>query len=237
MIVYFHGGGWVIGSIETEDYLCKRLSGALNAAVVSVDYRLAPEYRYPAGLEDALAAIEWAINMAPGLNVPSDKVAVAGASAGGNLAAAACLKRRDSGLAAPARQLLLYPVTDVSTLDTESYREYGNKKIGLSPAQMDWFRNNYAPDKEAFADPYISPNRAENFSSLPPAMIVTAEFDILRSEGEIFARRLSDAGIEVETVMAAGMVHGFMSFVDLVDSANLWFDRIVQAYRHLRDRI
>lgn len=234
LVVYFHGGGWVIGSIATENHLCERISGAINAAVVSVDYSLAPEYIYPAGLEDALAAIEWAITMAPGLGIPPEEVVVAGSSAGANLAAAACFKRRDAGLTLPARQLLLYPVTDISTMETESYRRYGRKKLGLSAGQMEWFRSRYVPDDEAYTDPYISLNLADDFSSLPPAMVVTAEFDILRSEAESFCEKLAAAGTRVELIKAEGMVHAFLVFLDLVDSATEWFDLVIADYKRFR---
>ena len=236
LTVFFHGGGWVVGSIATTDYLCGRLASALNAAVVSVEYHLAPEFRFPAGLEDAVSAIEWAINMSPSLGIPADKVTVSGASAGANLAAAACLQRRDNRLALPARQLLIYPVTDVVTFDTKSYMDYGKRRLGLSPAQMNWFRRNYVIDDESRADPHISINRAKDLSSLPPALIVTAEFDILRSEGEAFAGRLAGAGTKVEIVAATGMVHGFLNFIDVVDTATLWFDRMIQAYRRFRSK-
>jgi acetyl esterase len=235
LILFFHGGGWVVGSIATADHLCEGLAGGLNAAVVSVDYHLAPEYRFPAGLEDAVSAIEWGINMAPSLGIPPEKVTVCGTSSGANLAAAACLQRRDNHLALPARQLLIYPVTDITTFDTESYRKYGKKKVGLSPAQMNWFISNYVTGDVTGTEPYISINRAEDLSSLPPALIVTAEFDILRSEAEAFASRLTAAGTKTEIVKAAGMLHGFLNFIDIIDSATLWFDRILKAYRRFRD--
>ena len=236
LIVYFHGGGWVLGSIATADRICKHLSVALNASIISVEYHLAPEYPFPSGLEDAISAILWAVSMAPGLGVISGNVTAAGTSAGANLATAACLKIRDEGGVLPSRQLLHYPVTDVASFDTESYKRYGRKKLGLSQAQMDWFRKRYLMGADDYANPYISVNRAKDLSSLPPAMIVTAECDILRSEAETYGKLLAEAGVAVETITASGMTHGFLNFVGIIDSATAWFTRIAKAYIGFRDR-
>ena len=235
LMIFLHGGGWVVGSIETEEFFSRILAYRFDAAVVSVEYRRAPENRFPAGLNDALTVLQWAKSRAREIGVEESEISICGTSAGANLATAACLKARDRNLFLPARQLLFFPVTDVTTLDTGSYKAFGNKKLGLSRAQVDWFRTMYVADASNYSDPYVSPLRAEDLHGLPPAMVVSAEFDVLRDEAELYAARLREAGVKVELVRAAGMVHAFNLFIGVLDSVDIAFDGIVDVYVHFRD--
>jgi acetyl esterase len=201
-VVWYHGGGWVIGDLETADGTCRRLAAASGMRVVSVDYRLAPEAPYPAAVEDAHAA--FAAVAGGALGGPPPWVAVGGDSAGGNLAAVECLVARDRGTRMPDFQLLVYPVTD-QAMDTESYRDNGEGYM-LTAASMRWLWDHYQAPAD---DPYASPLRAGSLEGLPPAYVVTAEFDPLRDEGEAYAARIRDAGGVVEAVRYDGQVHGF----------------------------
>jgi acetyl esterase len=206
LVVYYHGGGWTVGSLDSHDAACRFLAHTGRLRVLSVDYRLAPEHPFPAAVEDALAAFRWAVGAAAGLGVASDRIAVAGDSAGGNLAAVVALLAR-TDRTRPAAQLLVYPVTDMST-KRRSYRLFGEGYF-LTQAEMDWYGRHYLPDRAAARDPRVSPLLAPDLSRLPPAMILTAGFDILRDEGEAYARRLEEAGVPVALRRHTGLVHGF----------------------------
>ncbi len=207
LIVYFHGGGWTIGDLDTCDSVCRFLSLETPAIVLSVDYRLAPEHPFPAAVEDALAAFQWAATDNPKLGADRDRIAVAGDSAGGNLAAATGLLARDAGGPAPAMQVLLYPVTDV--VGGQRSREEFGRGFLLAKADMDWFERHYLPADADRADPRVSVLRAPELSGLPPAYIATAGFDPLRDEGEAYAERLREAGVEVTLRRHPGLVHSF----------------------------
>lgn len=202
-LVYFHGGGWVLGSLDTHDALCRGLANASSLRIVSVGYRLAPEAPHPAALEDAWAATRAIAEEGPG------PVVVGGDSAGGHLATgiAARARRTDVGVAA---QLLIYPVTDLSTFGTPSYREFADG-FWLTRAAMEWFRTHYVPEGTDLRDPEVSPLRREDLFGMPPAVIVAAECDVLRDEGAAYARRLSEAGCEVDYRVYEGVIHGFMA--------------------------
>jgi acetyl esterase/lipase len=207
LLVYYHGGGWVAGDVDTHDPCCRFLADAASVSVLSVDYRRAPEHRFPAAVDDALAAFRWAVQEAGVLSVDLWRMAVGGDSAGGNLAAVvAQLATRDGG-AKPAAQLLIYPVTDLST----KHRSYALFRDGffLTEREMDWYRGHYLPSNAAALDPRASPLLAPDVSGLPPAMILTAGFDVLRDEGEAYARRLEEAGVPVRLRRQAGLIHGF----------------------------
>ena len=194
-IVYFHGGGWVIGNLEIVDRPCRALAAAAAAVVVSVDYRLAPEHRYPAAFDDCYAATVWVAEHAAELGVDPATIAVAGDSAGGNLAAAVALAARDRGGPALAAQLLIYPVTDFN-FDTDSYRENAEGYL-LTRGSMYWFWAHYLGAQELPKDPYACPLRAGSLAGLPPAYVATGEYDPLRDEGEAYAWRLAEAGVAV----------------------------------------
>jgi acetyl esterase len=209
-IFHIHGGGFVAGSaalLETEH---RRLSADLQCVLVSVDYRLAPEHKFPAAADDCYAAAQWVMNNASLINGDPDRLAVGGDSAGGNLAAVVALMARDRGGPALVFQLLVYPVTDYYTAGTPSYQENADGYF-LTRDDMVWFWNHYLNDQSEAASPYACPLRAPSLAGLPPALVITAEFDPLRDEGEMYAARLGESGAAVELVRYDGMIHGFFS--------------------------
>ncbi len=219
VVVYFHGGGWVVGDLETHDSLCRALTNGVGAVVVAVDYRLAPEHKFPAAVEDAYAATGWAADNATGIGGDPHRLAVAGDSAGGNLAAAVCLMARDRGGPAIGYQLLVYPVMDLSSLDTETYRDYADAFI-LTKDGMAYFIGHYLRRAEDALDPYASPLLAEDLSGLPPALIITAQYDVLTSEGRAYAERLRRAGVEATYSEYPGVIHLFFGMSALDRSQN-----------------
>jgi acetyl esterase len=209
LLVYLHGGGWVVGSVAVADPFCRALANASGCAVLSIEYRLAPEDRYPAAADDAYAATRWTADHAPDLGVDASRVAVGGSSAGGNLAAVVSLMARERGTPKVALQLLHVPVLD-HDFETASYRANAIG-CGLTRSGMRWFWDHYVPDPKLRDEPYASPLRAKDLSGLPPAHIVTAECDVLRDEGKAYAARLLEAGVRATYVEYPGMVHGFTS--------------------------
>ena len=217
VLVFFHGGGWVIGDLETHDVLCRQLTAGSGVSVVSVDYRLAPEHKFPAAVDDAWAATRWVVAHAGELAVDASRLAVGGDSAGGNLAAVVALLARDKGAPAIAVQVLIYPVTDLVG-ETRSYRDFAEGYL-LTREGMRWFIAHYLTAEAEAADWRASPIRAQSIAGLPPALIVTAGFDPLRDEGEAYAERLRDAGVRVDSVCYGGMIHGFVPMGRLLDTA------------------
>lgn len=207
VLVYFHGGGWVIGHPDAVDGPCTALANRAHAVVVSVDYRLAPEHPFPAPLDDCLAATTWVTEQATLLNGDPERIAVGGDSAGGNLAAVVSLLCRDQGGPMPLLQLLIYPATDVAS-DTASYRDNGEGYF-LTSALMKWFYDHYLPDQSSRSDWRASPLRAPDLGNLPPALIITAEYDPLRDEGEAYGMRLVAAGNLVTMKRYQGQIHAF----------------------------
>lgn len=201
--VYLHSGGWVIGDLDFADATCRRLAGRTGAEVVSVDYRLAPEHPYPQPLDDAFAALQWAVRTRPG------PLVLVGESAGGNLAAACAIRARDAGGPALAGQVLAYPVTD-HELETASYREVGEKNWLLSTADMTWFWDQYCPPAVDRTDPLVSPLRVAEAAGLPPAFLMVGELDPLREEGLAYAARLAAAGVPTRVRRDADMLHGYL---------------------------
>lgn len=218
VVVYYHGGGWVICNLDTHDGVCRRLANLTGCVVVSVDYRLAPEHRFPAAIDDAYAALAWVAEHAGEIGGDASRLAVAGDSAGGNLAAAACLVARDRGGPPLAMQLLVYPVTD-HDFETPSMLDAGEGYL-LTTGAMRWFWAHYLGDDESAADnPYAAPMRATDLSGLPPALVITAEYDPLRHEGEAYAARLADSGVPVTCTRYDGMMHGFFQQPEMLDKA------------------
>jgi len=215
-LVYFHGGGWTIGDIDTHDVLCRQLSLGARCVVVSVDYRLAPEYPFPAAVEDCFAATEYVAQNAGKLGIGA--IAVGGDSAGGNLAATVSLLARDAGGPAIAFQLLIYPATD-QRLATASHQRNAQGYL-LTRDAIDYFRRAYLPDPKDWTDWRASPLLAKSHASLPPALVITAGFDPLLDEGRAYAERLEAAGVPVEYREYADMVHGFILFGGVLDTAN-----------------
>jgi acetyl esterase len=207
LLVFYHGGGWVVGDLDTHDGLCRFLAREADVAVLAVDYRLAPEHKFPAAVEDAIAAFAWAAREADGLGVDGARIAVGGDSAGGTLSAVVSQQALRTGSTKPAAQLLIYPLTDWTT-KRPSYRLFG-EGFPLTAGDTEWFLRHYLPDEAAARDVRVSPILAESLAGLPPAVVVTAGFDVLRDEGEAYAERLRAAGVRVELRRASGLVHGF----------------------------
>jgi acetyl esterase len=209
VLVYFHGGGWVIGNLEAYDPTCRALTNAAGCMVVAMEYRLAPEHKFPAAPEDCYAALQWVAAHAAAMGGDPTRLAIGGDSAGGNLTAVVAQMVRDRGGPSLVYQLLVYPVTDYN-FDTASYRENADGYL-LTKDAMVWFWNHYLRSAADGNDPQASPLRAQNLRDLPPALVLTAEFDPLRDEGEAYARRLQEAGVPVTLKRYDGMIHGFFS--------------------------
>jgi len=217
LLVYFHGGGWVIGDLDTHDDPCRFLAARAGVRILSIDYRLAPEHPFPAAAEDALAAYEWAAGNAERLGPGDGRIAVGGDSAGANLAAAACLMARDADLPLPALQLLIYPVAE--TAGTSPSRETFGEGFLLTRGDMDWFEDHYLPSGVDRADPRVALLNAPDLSGLPPAYIATAGFDPLRDEGEAFGALLREAGVQVALRRHPGLIHTFANLTAICPSA------------------
>ena len=228
-LVYFHGGGWVIGDLETHDVLCRQITAEAGISVVSVDYRLAPEHKFPAAVDDAWDATRWVSASADSLGIDARRLAVGGDSAGGNLAAVVAVMARDAGAPAVAFQVLLYPVTDVGA-EAASYRDFADGYM-LTRDSMRWFIAQYLDSKDQAADWRASPLRAAALAGLPPALIVTAGNDPLRDEGHAYAQRLRDADVRVDDVCYGGMLHGFVPMGRLLDSGNRAVSHIAASLR------
>ena len=231
VIVYFHGGGWVIGELDTVDRPVRSIALRTGSVVVSVDYRLAPEHVYPAAFDDCYAATVWVAEHAAELGADPARLLVGGDSAGGNLAAAVSIAARDRGGPTIAAQLLLYPVTDFA-FTTASYADNGEGYL-LQRATMQWFWAHYLGAGDLGKDPYAAPARADSLVGLPPAFVITAEFDPLRDEGEAYAVALSDAGVPVTARRYDGMVHGFLWTLGATPSGAVALDDIAAAVREL----
>jgi acetyl esterase len=208
VVVYYHGGGFALGDLDTHDRICRRLARASGAIVVAVDYRLAPEHPFPAAVDDAFTALGWVHDHAAELGGDPSRLAVAGDSAGGNLAAVMTLRARDEGSPPLVFQLLVYPATNLADFDTASHEAFREGYL-LSRSFMVLNRGRYLPSEEQRRDPYASPLFDDDLSGLPPALIITAQFDPLRDEGEAYGHRLQAAGVTVTISRYEGVVHGF----------------------------
>jgi acetyl esterase len=217
LVIYYHGGGWVIGSIETHDNFCRRLAAKTPAVVLSVDYRLAPEHPFPAAVEDAYTVFDWAAGNASSIKSFPNRIVVAGDSAGGTLATVVSKQALENGLA-PAAQILIYPATDLTNFETDSHRNF-QKGFYLTRDYMIKFRDLYLPDKQLWSDPRVSPLLHPVPPAMPPTLILTAEFDPLRDEGEAYAKALHDAGIPVTLIRYDGMIHGFVNMDRFIPAA------------------
>jgi acetyl esterase len=224
-VLWIHGGGWILGTIDAHDALCRALCNAVGAVVVSIDYRLAPEHQHPAQLEDCTTALRWVQREAAALGIDASRLAVAGDSAGGNLAAVLARRFRSDFVF----QVLVYPAVD-ATCSTASYEAVGTEEYGLARDHMRLCWAAYAPD--AAQDPDVSPLLADDLAGVPPALVVCAEYDPLKDEGLAYAERLSEAGVEVRSVCFDGMVHGFFRWRGGVDAAH---DAMEEAASALRD--
>ena len=228
VLVYFHGGGWVIGDLDTADSVCREIAELAGVVVVSVDYRMAPENPYPAAVIDAYDATAWAADNMETLN-GNGKLGVAGESAGGNLAAVVALKARDEHGPEIAFQCLLYPVVDCD-MTRASYEENGEGYL-LETNAMNWFWDTYCPDAAQRRDPYASPIRAASLANLPNALVVTAEFDPLRDEGLAYAQALQDAGTDANGVCYEGLVHDFFATAAMFQCSRAGFLPTIDALK------
>lgn len=230
LVLYAHGGGWVTGSLDSHDKLCRILANRLASLVVAIDYRLAPEHVYPAALDDVEACWRWARAEARALGADGQRFALAGDSSGGNLAAALTLRLAQAGAAQPAAQLLLYPALD-ATCSRRAYRDFATG-YNLTAAAMAWYWNTYSGGT-APQTPELSPLAATRLSSLPPAVIALAQADVLYGDGFDYARRLRAAAVPARVVDCQGMIHGFLRWTGEVPAAHTWIDTIAAAMREL----
>ena len=215
VVVWMHGGGWVLGSVNSTDATCRAMANDTPCVVVSVEYRLAPETKFPGPAEDCYAVAQWVATNGARLNADTSRMAIAGASAGGNLAAAVALMARDRGGPALVQQTLVYPVTD-GTLSTESYERCATG-FGLSRDTMTWYWKQYLASEADRENPYAAPARASDLSGLPPALVITGGYDVLADEGEAYAHRLEEAGVPTICTRYDGMIHGFFGMAAAVD--------------------
>ncbi|HEY1776657.1 MAG TPA: alpha/beta hydrolase [Solirubrobacteraceae bacterium] len=225
LVVYLHGGGWTVGSLESHDRMCRRLASGAGLAVLAIEYRLAPEHPWPASVDDSVAALRWVASRPEDLGFEPSAVVVAGDSAGGTLAALACIRLRDEAPEAlPSLQLLLYANTDL-TGSQPSMREKATG-FGLEVETVRFFNSQWVPDETRWGDPGISPLHARDLSGLPSALVVSAEHDPLRDESEAYARRLLEAGVEVELRREPGLIHGFMTLDEVSPACAAAADRV-----------
>ena len=229
ILVWYHGGGWVIGDLESADPTARHLCKGAGCVVVSVDYRLAPETKFPGPAEDCYAATVWAADNAASLNADASRLAVGGDSAGGNLAAAISLMAADRGGPDIVHQLLVYPVTEVN-YETPSYSQNAEGFL-LARDAMIWYWDAYLASDADAANPYAAPMKAGNLTGQPPALVITAEYDPLRDEGEAYGRRLQEAGVDTTISRYDGMIHGFFGMVGVMDKSGQVMEEATGALR------
>ncbi len=228
-LVYFHGGGWVLGDLPGVNGVCRSLANRASCVVVSVDYRLAPEHKFPAPLDDCFAATQWVAANGAEIGVDPSRIAVAGDSAGGNLAAAVALRAKQEGGPALSYQVLVYPVTN-HAYDTGTYASNGEGKL-LTTDMMRWFWDHYLNNDEDGRNPLASPLQATDLSGLPPALVITAEFDPLCEEGEAYAQRLTDAGVAVTSKRYDGQIHAFWQMMAVFPASSEAVDQAAAGLR------
>jgi acetyl esterase len=230
VLVYFYGGGWSLGTLDTCDGVCRMITNAADCVTVAIGYRLAPEHKFPAAVQDCHAGARWVASHAAELGADATRLAVGGDSSGGNLAAAVALLARDSdGGPAIAHQLLVYPNTDYQA-DTSSMREIADDYF-FNPSSVRWYWGMYLAEPEDGRSPLASPLRAADVSGLPPATVITAEYDPLRDEAEQYAAKLEAAGVPAEIIRYDGMMHGFFTMVAALDTAR---EAVLEAAARLR---
>ena len=223
-LVFLHGGGWVIGNLESHDRLCRRLANAARVCVVAVDYRLAPEHRFPAALDDAATALQWVVDNAIEMSIVPDRIGVGGDSAGGNLAAVLALMARDGTAPALAFQALIYPAVDL-TAASNSYQTM-TSGIPLTAATMHYFIDHYTPDAKDRLDWRASPIKASSLAGTPPALVVTVSNDPLCDEGLAYARRLEEEGVRVTSLHLSDQIHGMLMMGQFLSTSNIVVDYI-----------
>jgi len=219
IIIYSHGGSWISGNLDTHDNVCRKLSQNTKAIVISVDYRLAPENHFPAGLNDVYNVLQWTNKNAKSINGDENHISVAGDSAGGNLSAAVCLMAKDKNGPRIACQVLIYPSTNIYELNTKSWSDFSND-FNISKEEMEKYISLYVPQKEDRKNPYASPLLAKEFNQLPDTLVITAEIDPLRDEGEAYDNKLKETGIQTEVIRFNGVTHGFITMDKITDKAD-----------------
>lgn len=235
VLIYLHGGGWACGSLDTADGVCRRIADRSGCAVLSVGYRLAPEHPWPAAIHDAEAAVEWLRAHAEEYGLDADRLAVAGDSAGGNLAAVLARRARDAGRQF-AYQVLVYPETDAVTGCVSAPDPAAGGEHGLSVAAMRFYWDTYLPEGADRKHADVSPAHAASLAGLPPALVITAEYDVARDEGEAYAHAMSEAGVPVVLTRYQGMVHGFFRALTRYDASPMAVDQVAAAVRDALDR-
>jgi acetyl esterase len=224
-IVYFHGGGFVIGDLDTHDPLCRQIAARTGAVVCAVDYRLGPEHPFPAAVDDAVAAARWFLTHGHELGVDPHRLFVMGDSAGGTLATVTALALSELPSLRLCGQILIYPITDHVDAGSPSYEAFADG-YGLTREGMRWFLRHYLADPADATDPRVCPLRLPTLRRLPPAFVVTAEYDVLRDEGERYAERLRDEGVDVTFARADGLHHGFIRLFGILEEPAEWIDRV-----------
>jgi acetyl esterase len=234
VLCYLHGGGWIFGDLDTHDHLCREISARARMVVASVDYRRSPENKFPVGLEDSYAALQWLSDppIAQRFRFRSDQIAVGGDSAGGNMAAVLGVLARDGGPSL-AGQVLICPVTTYLP-DTPSYAAYGTG-FGLDATFLSWMWEQYLSSPRQGQDPRVAPLRTSDLSGVPPALVITAEYDPLRDEGELFAERLRQVGIPTRATRYNGMMHGFLDYRGIVQEGRDAIEEVAATLRHWFD--
>lgn len=231
VLIFFHGGGWVIGNLDTHDAICHALAKTSGCIVAAIEYRLAPEHQYPAAVEDAYAATVWISENAAAINADAKRIAVGGESAGGTLATVIALIARDRGGPQICLQILVYPVTNYA-FNTQSYISNAEGFM-VTREMMKWFWDQYLESREVADHPYVSPLRAADLCNLPPALVITAAYDPLCDEGEAYAAKLQQAGVEVKYIRYEGMIHGFFRMTSRLDKAKEALDEVAKALKEL----
>lgn len=224
VLVFFHGGGWVVGDLETHDISVRHFADAMGGVAIAVDYRLAPEHKFPAAADDSIAATQWIAANAAALNIDASRLAVGGDSAGGNLAAVVALAAAAAGAPKVRAQVLIYPTVDLR-MNYESYKRVG-EGFTLTAGSMEWFRDHYLNSKTEVEDWRASPLLAKNHAAAPPAYVVTAGLDPLCDEGEAYAKALQQAGVETQFRCCSGQMHGFIGAKGIIRQADMVIDEI-----------
>ncbi|BCZ49276.1 lipase/esterase [Clostridium gelidum] len=219
IIIYSHGGSWISGNLDTHDNVCRKLSKNTKAIVISVDYRLAPENPFPAGLNDVYNVLQWTNKNAKSINGDENHIAIAGDSAGGNLSAAVCLMAKDKNGPHITCQVLIYPSTNIYELNTQSWSDFSND-FNISKEEMEKYISLYVPQKEDRKNPYVSPLLANEFNQLPDTLVITAEIDPLRDEGEAYGNKLNETEIQSEIIRFNGVTHGFITMDKITNKAD-----------------
>lgn len=225
IIIYSHGGSWIAGNLDTHDNVCRKLSQNTKAIVISVDYRLAPENPFPAGLNDVYNVLQWTYKNAKNINGDENHIAIAGDSAGGNLSAAVSLMSKEKNSPRITCQVLIYPSTNIDELNTESWSDFSND-FNISKEEMEKYISLYVPQKEDKKNPYASPLLANEFNQLPDTLVITAEIDPLRDEGEAYGNKLKETGIQSEVIRFNGVTHGFITMDKITDKADEALNKI-----------